>query len=186
MVFPLTRREMLVRSANGFGAAALAALLQSDARAEKDPFAPRSRTSRPRRRRSSSCTWTAGRRRSTPSTPSRCWTKYHGKPFTDRRSSRRSSTTSATTLAVAVEVPPVRPERACRSATCSRTSPSCVDDLCVIRSMVVELLRAHQRQLLPAHRQRPCRAGRAWAPGSPTAWAASATTCPASSSSTAA
>ena len=30
----------------------------------------------------------------------------------------------------------------------------CVDDLAVVRSMIVEVPRAHQRQLLPAHRQR--------------------------------
>ena len=38
--FP-TRREMLIRSANGFGAAALAALLASEGKAESDPFAPK-------------------------------------------------------------------------------------------------------------------------------------------------
>ena len=37
---------------------------------------------------------------------------------------------------LAVEVPAARPERACRSASCSRTSPKCVDDLAVVRSMV--------------------------------------------------
>ncbi|MBY0460367.1 MAG: DUF1501 domain-containing protein, partial [Gemmataceae bacterium] len=45
MHFPLTRRELLVRSANGFGAAALAALLQEQARADEpranDPLAPK-------------------------------------------------------------------------------------------------------------------------------------------------
>ena len=43
MFHPLSRREMLLRSANGFGAAALAALLQSESRAgtAPDPFAPK-------------------------------------------------------------------------------------------------------------------------------------------------
>ena len=69
---PLNRREMLLRSANGFGAAALVALLQQES---PEPMRlrspPRSRTSPPKPRMSSSCSWTAGRRRSTPSTPSR-------------------------------------------------------------------------------------------------------------------
>src|SRR5262245_3552408 len=39
---PLTRRDMLARCANGFGAVALAALLADDAHAaERDPLAPR-------------------------------------------------------------------------------------------------------------------------------------------------
>jgi hypothetical protein len=47
MHFPLSRREMLVRTANGFGAAALAALLAEDGKAQApgstkpDPFAPK-------------------------------------------------------------------------------------------------------------------------------------------------
>jgi hypothetical protein len=38
---PLTRREMLLRCANGFGAVALAGLVQSEARASGNPLAPR-------------------------------------------------------------------------------------------------------------------------------------------------
>src|SRR5262245_17123139 len=45
MFRPMTRREMLTRTANGFGAAALAAILAEDGRGEPgrspDPFAPR-------------------------------------------------------------------------------------------------------------------------------------------------
>src|SRR5215204_5213560 len=45
MFRPMSRRELLVRSANGFGAAALAALLAEDGRGEPgrspDPFAPK-------------------------------------------------------------------------------------------------------------------------------------------------
>src|SRR6266702_3278281 len=46
VVRPLSRREMLLRSANGFGAAALAALLAEEARGDEPhgssgPFAPK-------------------------------------------------------------------------------------------------------------------------------------------------
>jgi hypothetical protein len=46
MRHPLTRREMLLHSANGFGAAALAALLadgerEAAAQQSNDPFAPK-------------------------------------------------------------------------------------------------------------------------------------------------
>ena len=38
-----------------------------------------------------------------------------------------------------VDVPAARPVRACRSASCFRTSPACADDLAVIRSMKADL-----------------------------------------------
>ena len=87
---------------------------------------------------------------------------------------------------LAVEVQAARPERPAGSANCSRTSPSCVDDLAVVRSMVVEIPRTHHRPIISSTPVRASRAGRAWGPGSATASAARTRTCPASSSSTAA
>ena len=114
-------------------------------------------------RASSSSTWTAARRRSTRSTPSRCSTSEHGQPVQgqDRADAVQQRRQRA---GVALEVPPVRPERhagqrpvPARRPSASTTWRRPLD--------VVELLRAHQRQLLPAHR-RGCRAGRAWGRGS--------------------
>src|SRR5262249_58077019 len=48
---PLSRRDLLARCANGFGAVALAALLADDARADRDPLAPR-RTHHPAKAKS--------------------------------------------------------------------------------------------------------------------------------------
>jgi hypothetical protein len=75
----LTRREMLARCANGFGAIALTALLSDKAFGEDRPrrtthnsLVPRPTAFFARRRSMSSfSTWTAARRRWTPSIPSR-------------------------------------------------------------------------------------------------------------------
>ena len=60
-------------------------------------------------------------------------------PTTARPSRSTSGKAAAEVHAVSQEaplgVPPVWPVRASRSATCSRTSAQCVDDLCVIRSL---------------------------------------------------
>ena len=83
----LSRRDMLLRCASGFGGLALSALMQEPSfgaalgrsgagcrhagPAGEIPWSPGPRTSPPRPRRSSSCSWTGVRRRWTPSTPSR-------------------------------------------------------------------------------------------------------------------
>ena len=91
-------------------------------------------SSRRRPGASSSCTWTAGRRRSTRSTPSPGSTASTASRSRSRPS-RRSSTTSATCSSARGSSASTA-RAASRSATCSRTSASCVDDLAIIRSMV--------------------------------------------------
>ena len=166
-----TRREMLLRCANGFGAGAGRAASRAGLRRGSSATPSPTRPGRPRAlaaesagapaaalrgqgaRASSSCTWTAGRRRSTRSTPSRGSTASTASRSRSRRS-RRSSTTSATCcsspwkfrhygesgIPVSDLFPARRPVR-------RRPGDRPLDGL--------ELLRAHQRQLLPAHRQRP-------------------------------
>ncbi len=160
---PLTRREMLLRCANGFGAVALSALLAEEGRGF-DRTA-RGRTFPPAPATSSSCTWTAARRRWTPSTTSRCWRNTTARTrIPSSRSSRRSSTTSArswprrgSSAATA--------KAACGSATCSRTSPSasttCASSARWSRSSPNTPAPTISCTPAPA-----CRAGRAWAPGS--------------------
>ncbi len=130
-----------------------------------DPLAPRPPHFAAKAEASSSSTWTAGRRRSIRSTPSRGSTKEHGQPFTMKVEPTQFNNVG-NTLGQPLEVPAVRRRAGCRSAICFRTSRKCVDELAVDPLDDVELLRAHQRQLLPAHRARACRAGRAWARGS--------------------
>ena len=188
LVRPLSRREMLARSANGFGAAALAALLAAEEARGADAVAVRPQEAALSRQGQERHLPVHGRRPVAGRylRPQAAARREHGQPIKIEGRSRRSSTTSATCWQVAVEVPASTARAASRSATCSRTSPTCVDDLAIIRSMVVELLRAHQRQLLPAHRPRPAGPAQHGRLGHATAWAASARTCPASSCSTAA
>jgi len=83
----LTRRELLTRSANGFGAAALAALLAEEARGDEPrgssgplPFAPKKPHFAPKAT-SVISVHGAARPRSIPSTREPLLAKYHGKPF---------------------------------------------------------------------------------------------------------
>ena len=97
------------------------------------------------------------------------------------RSSAPSSTTTATSIASPLGVPAARRERHRRSATCSRTSRRCADDLAVVRSMTANVQRARAgatTSCTPASRSS---ATRAPAPGSATGSAARTRTCPASS-----
>ena len=165
----LSRRDMLLRCANGFGALALAALLREpafgaalgDARPDRSDAgpsphepagAPAAALPGAGPRASSSCSWTAARRRSTRSTPSPGSTASTASRSRSRRS-RRSSTTWATCsscpwkfrqygesgIPVSDLFPHVGRLR-------RRPGDHPLDGL--------ELLRAHERQLLPAHRQR--------------------------------
>src|SRR6478672_589204 len=83
MYFPLSRREMLLRSANGFGAAALAALLQSEGRAASapDPFAPRKPHFAPKAKSVIFLFMDGGPSQVDTFDPKPLLEKYHGKPF---------------------------------------------------------------------------------------------------------
>ena len=62
----------------------------------------------------------------------RSWPNRHARSSRNAQSARLRTTVSQT---AAVDVSISTANRASRSARCSRTSPRCVDDLCVIRSM---------------------------------------------------
>jgi len=83
---PLSRREMLVRSANGFGAAALAALLASeapgaDAPRSADPFAPKKPHFEPKAKSVIFLFMDGGPSQVDTFDPKPLLEKYHGKPF---------------------------------------------------------------------------------------------------------
>ena len=105
MPVPLSRRELLARSANGFGAAALAALLAADemraedgrakpGRSPNDPFAPKKPHFTPKAKSVIVLSMDGG-----PSQVDTFDPKPRSKSTTAsrsrRRSSRRNSTTSA-------------------------------------------------------------------------------------------
>ncbi len=176
MFRPLTRREMLLRSANGFGAAALAALLQSETQAA-DPFAPKKPHFEAKAKSVIFLFMDGGPSQVDTFDPKPLLEKYHGKPFPTKVEPTQFNNVG-NTLASPWKFKQVRRVRAAgqrpvpaRRQVRRRPRGHPVDGR--------ELLRAHQRELLPAHRQRASRAGRAWARGSPTASAASAATCPA-------
>jgi hypothetical protein len=80
-----SRREMLLRSANGFGAAALAALLAEDARAEapraNDPLAPKKPHFAPKAKAVIVLFMDGGPSQVDTFDPKPALAKYHGKPF---------------------------------------------------------------------------------------------------------
>ena len=177
-----TRRQLLVQAANGFGAMALAALMQEQAfraatvKPERQPHFPA-------KARSVIFLFMDGG-------PSQVDTSTRNRGSTARTASRsrwRSQPTQfdnvGTTLPVALGVPapraerhpgqrPVSPRRRLRRrpASSARWSPNS---------------RSTPTRTTSCTPAAGCRAGRAWAPGRPTAWAASARICPASSSCTA-
>jgi Protein of unknown function (DUF1501) len=86
MFRPLSRREMLVRSANGFGAAALAALLQSETRGadaprSPDPFAPKKPHFAAKAKSVIFLFMDGGPSQVDTFDPKPALEKYHGKPF---------------------------------------------------------------------------------------------------------
>ena len=102
------------------------------------PLAPSRRTSRRK-----------AKRRHLPVHVRRAVARRHVRPQAAPRSRQRQAACPsrspsscaprrATCSASPVEVREARRVRASRSASCSRTSPRCVDDLCVIRSMVAD------------------------------------------------
>ena len=64
------------------------------------------------------------------------------------------------------------------SASCSRTSPSCVDDLCIINVDARLELAARRRRCSNCTPAATRSCGPAWARGSPTGWAPRTRTCP--------
>ncbi len=148
----LTRRDMLLRSGAGFGSLALAALFRSPAfgalhrrhaQPSQDPkparrartrWRPSLRIFRRRRGASSSCSWTAGRRRWTRSTPSLVSTAS-----TASRSRSRPTRRSSTTSARCCGCPWKFRNYGESGIPVSDLFPhvgQCVDDLAIIRSMV--------------------------------------------------
>jgi hypothetical protein len=81
MFQPLTRRELLLRSANGFGAAALAALIQSESRAADDPFAPKKPHFAAKAKSVIFLFMDGGPSQVDTFDPKPTLEKYHGKPF---------------------------------------------------------------------------------------------------------
>ncbi len=88
MPLPLSRREMLLRSANGFGAAALAALLADDGRArgadaptKADPFAPKKPHFAPKAKSVIVLFMDGGPSQVDTFDPKPALEKFHGKPF---------------------------------------------------------------------------------------------------------
>ena len=95
---------------------------------------------------SSICSWPAGRRRWRRSTTSRCSTQRNGEQLPDsvrqgQRLTGMSGNQSSLPLAgLAVRVRAARRATAPGSATCCRTPPKIVDDLCIVRSMFTEAI----------------------------------------------
>ena len=183
---PPTRREMLGRCANGFGAVALAALLgdaRPTARAH-EPMAPRRRTSAAKAKSVIFLFMDGGPSQMDTFDPKPRLDREHGQPIQAKVEPTQFNNVG-TVLQVAVEVPPVRPERpAGQRPVPARRPPASTTWRRPLDG--VELLRAHQRQLLPPLRPRPAGPAEHGGVGRPTAWAASAATCPASSCSAAA
>ncbi|MDB5313649.1 MAG: hypothetical protein JWO38_7851 [Gemmataceae bacterium] len=138
---PLTRREMLLRSANGFGAAALAALLAEDARggdprgpAGVSPFAPKKPHFAPKATGVIFLFMDGGPSQVDTFDPKPLLEKYHGKPFPAKVEPTQFNNVGATLAS------PWKFNKSGRSGLpVSDLFPhvgSCADDLAVVRSMV--------------------------------------------------
>ena len=123
-------------------------------RADKDPFAPKKPHFAPKAKSVIFLFMDGGPSQVDTFDPKPLLEKYHGKPFPTKVEPTQFNNVG-NTLASPVEVPASTARAACRSATCSRTSRKCVDDLVRDPLDGRELLRAHERQLLPPQRQRP-------------------------------
>src|SRR5437762_2920034 len=141
MPLPLSRRELLLRSANGFGAAALAALIAEDGRAEpgrspggaQDPFAPKRPHFAPKAKSVIVLFMDGGPSQVDTFDPKPALEKYHGKPFPAKVEPTQFNNVG-TTLAS-----PWKFKKYGQSGLpVSDLFPhvaTCADDLCVIRSM---------------------------------------------------
>ena len=81
MRLPLSRRELLARTANGFGAAAFAALLAEEGRGAQDPFAPKKPHFKPKAKSVIVLFMDGGPSQVDTFDPKPALEKYHGKPF---------------------------------------------------------------------------------------------------------
>ncbi len=135
---PLTRRELLTRSANGFGAVALAALLADEGRAatpaETDPFAPKPPHFPAKARSVIFLFMDGGPSQVDTFDPKPALAKYNGKPFPGKVEPTQFNNVGKT-LASPWEFRP----RGKSGTPVSDLFPhvgACVDDLAVVRSMV--------------------------------------------------
>ena len=136
---PLSRRDMLVRSANGFGAAALTALLAGESRAaptpaEKSPFAPKTPHFAPKATSVIFLFMDGGPSQVDTFDPKPMLDKYHGKPFPAKVEPTQFNNVGATLAS------PWKFKKYGQSGLpVSDLFPhvgSCADDLAVVRSMV--------------------------------------------------
>ncbi len=131
----LTRREMLLRSANGFGATALAALLASEeASGSPDPFAPKKPHFAPKAKSVIFLFMDGGVSQVDSFDPKPALEKYHGKPFPAKVEATQFNNVGNTLAS---------PWKFQKYGQCglpvSDLFPhigACADDLAVIRSMV--------------------------------------------------
>jgi Protein of unknown function (DUF1501) len=134
MYHPLTRRELLLRSANGFGAAALAALLQSDSRAADDPFAPKKPHFPAKAKSVIFLFMDGGPSQVDTFDPKPLLEKYHGKPFPAKIEPTQFNNIGNTFAC------PWKFNKYGKSglpvSDLFRHVGRCADDLCVVRSMV--------------------------------------------------
>ena len=138
---PLSRRDFLVRSANGFGAAALAALLAEDGRgaetgesAGSSPFAPKKPQYAPRATNVIFLFMDGGPSQVDTFDPKPLLEKYHGKPFPAKVEPTQFNNVGAT-LASPWKFRPFGQSGLPVSDLFPHVG-TCVDDLAVIRSMV--------------------------------------------------
>ncbi|AWM39509.1 hypothetical protein GobsT_21560 [Gemmata obscuriglobus] len=140
MHVPLSRRELLLRSANGFGAAALAALLADDTRAADarapgaDPMAPKKPHFAPKAKSVIFLFMDGGPSQIDTFDPKPALEKYHGKPFPGKTEPTQFNNVGNTLAS------PWKFKKYGQSGLpVSDLFPhvgACADDLAVIRSMV--------------------------------------------------
>ena len=143
---------MLLRTANGFGAAALATLLADETRgadatrSPNDPFAPKKSHFAAKAKSVIFLFMDGGPSQVDTFDPKPALEKYHGKPFPTKVEPTQFNNVGNTLAS------PWKFQKYGQSGLpVSDLFPNvgkCADDLAVIRSMHVELLRTHQRELL--------------------------------------
>ena len=189
MCHPLTRREMLLRSANGFGAAALAALLRSRPEVSRGrstiPFAPKKPHFPAKAKTVIFLFMDGGPSQVDTFDPKPRLEKEHGKPITAKVEPTQFNNVGNTCCSRPWKFQQVRPERPAGQRPVPARRPAAPTTW----RHPLDGRRTSPSTPTPTTSCTPAtasRAGRAWARGSPTAWAASAATCPASSCSAAA
>ncbi len=133
---PLTRRDMLLSCANGFGAVALATLLAEDGRAAPSPGAPRGRHHPARARNVIFLYMDGGPSQVDTFDPKPLLDKHHGK---DPHSVFKVEPTQFNNVGRVMASPWKFARRGQSGLWVSELFPhvaTCADDLCVVRSMV--------------------------------------------------